>query len=124
MGVSHYAWSTSPLRRYVDLVNQRQLIACVRNEAAPYAGNDADLFAVVSAFDAAYGAYAEFQERMERYWSLRWLRQEGLQRIVASTIRGDVLRLAGLAVRHAPAGPARTAARPATRARHRRDRPC
>ena len=96
MGVSHYAWSTSPLRRYVDLVNQRQLIACVRNEAAPYAGNDADLFAIVSAFDAAYGAYAEFQERMERYWSLRWLRQEGRQRVVASTIRGDVLRLAGL----------------------------
>ena len=96
MGVSHYAWSTSPLRRYVDLVNQRQLIACVRNESAPYAGNDADLFAIVSAFDAAYSAYAEFQERMERYWSLRWLQQEGLQRVVASVIRGDVLRLAGL----------------------------
>jgi exoribonuclease-2 len=60
MGVSHYAWSTSPLRRYVDLVNQRQLIACVRNEAALYAGNDADLFAIVSAFDAAYGR-AEFR---------------------------------------------------------------
>ena len=84
------------MRRYVDLVNQRQLIACVRNESAPYAGNDADLFAIVSAFDAAYGAYAEFQERMERYWSLRWLQQEGLHRVVASVIRGDVLRLAGL----------------------------
>ena len=124
MGVSHYAWSTSPLRRYVDLVNQRQLIACVRNEAVPYAGNDADLFAVVSAFDAAYGAYAEFQERMERYWSLRWLRQEGLQRICG---QHDPWRRAAsgrTSLRHAPAGSARTAARPATRARYRRDRPC
>jgi exoribonuclease-2 len=96
MGVSHYAWSSSPLRRYVDLVNQRQLIACIRNDPAPYAANDADLFAIVSAFDAAYGAYAEFQERMERYWGLRWLRQEDVRRMTASVIRGDVLRLSGI----------------------------
>jgi len=50
-------------------VNQRQLIACIRNDPAPYVASDADLFAIVSAFDAAYGAYAEFQERMERYWA-------------------------------------------------------
>jgi len=96
MGVSHYAWSSSPLRRYVDLVNQRQLIACIRNESPPYATNDADLFAIVSAFDAAYGAYAAFQERMERYWSLRWLQQENIQRIEAAVVRGDLLRIAGL----------------------------
>ncbi|HQR19875.1 MAG TPA: RNB domain-containing ribonuclease [Burkholderiaceae bacterium] len=96
MGVSHYAWSSSPLRRYVDLVNQRQLIACVRDEAPPYGASDADLFAVVSSFDAAYVAYAEFQERMERYWGLRWLRQEDVRRIEATVIRGDVLRLTGI----------------------------
>lgn len=96
LGVSHYAWSSSPLRRYVDLVNQRQLVACIRGEPAPYAAGDADLFAIVSAFDAAYGAYAEFQERMERYWGLRWLRQENVSRIPASVIRGDVLRLSGI----------------------------
>jgi exoribonuclease-2 len=33
---------------------------------------------------------------MERYWSLRWLRQEGVTRIGATVLRGDVLRLAGL----------------------------
>jgi exoribonuclease II len=96
LGVSHYAWSSSPLRRYVDLVNQRQLVACIRDEPAPYAAGDADLFAIVSAFDAAYGAYAEFQERMERYWGLRWLRQEDVRRIGATVIRGDVLRLSGI----------------------------
>ena len=31
MGVAQYAWATSPLRRYVDLVNQWQLIACARH---------------------------------------------------------------------------------------------
>jgi exoribonuclease-2 len=96
MGVSHYAWSSSPLRRYVDLVNQRQLIALAAGAPTPYAANDAELFAVVSGFDAAYTAYAEFQERMERYWSLRWLHQEDVTRIGATVLRGDVLRLAGL----------------------------
>lgn len=96
IGVDHYAWSTSPLRRYVDLVNQRQLVAAARGEPAPYAANDADLFAVVSGFDAAYTAYADFQYRMERYWCLRWLQQENVRRIGATVIRGDVLRLDGL----------------------------
>lgn len=96
MGVSHYAWSSSPLRRYVDLVNQRQLIACLRGIPAPYGANDAELFAIVSGFDAAYGAYAEFQQRMERYWSQRWMRQEEVTRIGATVIRGDLLRLEGL----------------------------
>ncbi len=93
IGVEQYVWSTSPLRRYVDLVNQRQLVALATGRPAPYAGNDAELFSVVSGFDAAYTAYAEFQQRMERYWCLRWLRQNGLRRVAASVLRGDVVRI-------------------------------
>ncbi|MGH6609986.1 MAG: RNB domain-containing ribonuclease, partial [Burkholderiaceae bacterium] len=96
IGVEHYAWCTSPIRRYVDLVNQRQLIACLNGEPAPYASNDAELFGVVSGFESAYGAYAEFQQKMERYWSLRWLEQEHIERINATVLRGDVLRVDGL----------------------------
>lgn len=96
IGVDHYAWSTSPLRRYVDLVNQRQLIACARGEVPPYRAKDADLFSIVSGFEALYGAYADFQQRMERYWALRWLRQERSERINATVIKGDVLRVDGM----------------------------
>jgi len=96
IGVDHYAWSTSPLRRYVDLVNQRQLIACALGQAAPYRGKDADLFSIVTGFEALYGAYADFQQRMERYWGLRWLRQERVDRITANVIKGDVLRVDGM----------------------------
>ena len=58
MGVAQYAWATSPLRRYVDLVNQWQLIACARHGktaalAAPFRANDINLHAIVSDFDAA-----------------------------------------------------------------------
>ena len=93
MGVPHYTWCTSPLRRYVDLVNQQQLIAAVRGEAPPYPANDADLYGIVSSFDALYTLYAEFQERLERYWCLRWLQQEGTTRIGATVLKPDLLRI-------------------------------
>jgi exoribonuclease R len=37
LGVKQYAWSSSPLRRYVDLLNQWQLIACLNGETPPFA---------------------------------------------------------------------------------------
>ena len=96
IGVAQYSWCTSPLRRYVDLVNQQQLIAAVRGEPAPYATNDAELFGIVSAFDAAYASYAEFQERLERYWCIRWLEQGAVSRIGATVLKPDLIRLDGL----------------------------
>jgi exoribonuclease-2 len=96
IGVAHYAWSTSPLRRYVDLVNQRQLIAVALERAPAYAANDADVFAIVSGFDSAYTGYADFQARLERYWCLRWLQQENVRRIGAAVVKDDLLRIDGL----------------------------
>ena len=36
IGVKSYAWSTSPLRRYTDLVTHRLLKACLDGSSAPY----------------------------------------------------------------------------------------
>jgi len=94
LGVSQYMWTTSPLRRYVDLVNQRQVLAVLAGDKPPFGRNDAELFSVIGAFDARYGAYLEFQQRMERYWCLRWVRQQGLRRAAAVTVRADLVRLA------------------------------
>jgi len=98
LGVAQYAWSTSPLRRYVDLVNQWQLLACCQHGVAaklvaPFKPKDADLYAVVQGFDDTYSAYADHQNRMERFWCLRWLQQEKRDRAVASVIKGDLVRL-------------------------------
>ena len=97
IGVKCYAWSTSPLRRYTDLVNQWQIIACVRHGgaaalAAPFKPKDTALLAVISAFDAAYSAYNAHQSTMERFWSLRFLQQQGLSEIPATVIKEGVVR--------------------------------
>ncbi|MFH0933920.1 MAG: RNB domain-containing ribonuclease, partial [Pseudomonadota bacterium] len=92
-GVAHYAWSSSPLRRYEDLVNQRQIISVLRGEPPAYARNDATLFAILSGFDTAYTAYAEFQREMERYWCLRWLLQENIKQVPATVLRENLVKL-------------------------------
>ena len=97
MGVAQYTWSTSPLRRYVDLVNQWQIIACARHGhtaalAAPFRPKDASLFSVISAFDAAYAAYNDFQRSIERYWALRWLAQNGVTELEASVMKDGLVR--------------------------------
>jgi len=92
LGVAQYAWSSSPIRRYVDLVNQRQLIAHVKGEAVPYP-NPADLFEVMRSFELAYDAYAEFQRGMERYWCLRYLLQENLSHVTGRVLRENLVRL-------------------------------
>ncbi|OUM02329.1 ribonuclease catalytic domain-containing protein [Variovorax sp. JS1663] len=92
LGVKSYAWSTSPLRRYTDLVNQWQIIAAARHGrtaalAAPFKPKDADLFSILSGFDAAYSAYNAHQAGMERFWTLKYLVQEGIAELEATLIK-------------------------------------
>ncbi|EWS56020.1 MULTISPECIES: RNB domain-containing ribonuclease [unclassified Methylibium] len=97
MGVKQYTWATSPLRRYVDLVNQWQIIACARHGrtaalAAPFKPKDAELFSVISGFDAAYTAYNQFQNGLERYWTMRHLEQAGLTELEAAVMKDGLVR--------------------------------
>ena len=92
IGVPSYAWSTSPLRRYTDLVNQWQLIASVRHGAtaalaAPFKPKDAELFGIITAFESAYSAYNTHQASMERFWTLQYLRQNSLAELDATVIK-------------------------------------
>ncbi len=92
IGVKSYVWATSPLRRYTDLVNQWQIIACARNGAtaalvAPFKPKDAELFSIISGFDAAYSAYNGYQAGMERYWTLKYLAQNHISDLTATVMK-------------------------------------
>ena len=92
IGVKSYAWATSPLRRYVDLVNQWQVIACARHGktaalAAPFKPKDAELFAIISSFEGTYSAYNAYQSSMERLWTLKYLQQNAIAELDATVIR-------------------------------------
>ena len=96
LGVAQYAWTSSPLRRYVDHVNQRQLLALLQREPPPFARRSPELIEIARRFENTYDAYNEFQRGMERYWVLRYFEQEGMTRFAASVIREDLVRAANL----------------------------
>jgi exoribonuclease II len=96
LGVAYYTWTSSPLRRYVDLLNQRQLIAWSRGEPPPYGARSEHLLTAMRDFEQAYEAYAEFQRSMERYWCLRWLLQEGVTLTTAELMRDNVAKIGDL----------------------------
>lgn len=93
LGVECYAWSSSPLRRYCDLLNQWQLIALLQGEPPPFPAKSAELLAAMRDFELTYAAYAEFQRGMERYWCLRWLLQQGEPAVLAQVLRESLVRL-------------------------------
>lgn len=93
LGVSCYAWMSSPLRRYVDLVNQWQLIAALGGQRAPYSRNSDALLAALRAFEVTYARYDEHQRAMETYWVLRWLEQEAIRSLEAVVLRENLVRL-------------------------------
>jgi exoribonuclease II len=97
IGVPSYAWSTSPLRRYTDMVNQWQIISCIKNGktaplVAPFKPKDADLFSIISNFDTTYSAYNQYQNGMERYWTLKYLQQNNITELNASLFKENMVR--------------------------------
>lgn len=101
IGVDYYAWCTSPLRRYVDLVNQRQLLTLAEHGVsaalvAPYQPRDDDLFAVIGGFESQYATWSDYQRQMERYWCLRWLAQQQVTECRGSLIRDNLVRLSDI----------------------------
>jgi exoribonuclease-2 len=96
LGVAQYAWCTSPLRRAVDLINQRQLIAMLKKEPSPYNAQDGKLNVIIRNFDQTYNAYSEFQTRIERYWCLQYLIQEKLTEVTATVWRENLVRIDGM----------------------------
>src|SRR3954471_14600080 len=96
LGIACYAWMSSPLRRYVDLVNQWQLAASLLGRRPPFTRTSEGLLTAMRAFEITYARYDEHQRVMETYWSLRWLMQEGREDVQGSVIRENLVRLEGM----------------------------
>jgi exoribonuclease-2 len=96
LGVSCYAWMTSPLRRYIDLVNQWQLSASLAGRRPPFARNSEVLLTAMRAYEITHARYDEHQRAMEHYWCLRWLVQERIESADAVVVREGTVRFEGM----------------------------
>lgn len=96
LGVSCYSWMTSPLRRYVDLVNQWQLAASLEGRRPPFTRNAEALLTAIRAYEVTHARYDEHQRAMEHYWCLRWLVQERVSAADGVVVREGTVRLDGM----------------------------
>ncbi len=81
------------MRRYVDFINQRQLVALLRGETPPYTRESESLQTFMRDFEATYEIYGDFQRSMERYWCLRWLLQEKIEMTGAQVLKENLVKL-------------------------------
>jgi exoribonuclease-2 len=79
------------------MVNQWQIISCIKNGktaplVAPFKPKDADLFSIISNFDNTYSAYNQYQNGVERYWTLKYLQQNNISELNASLFKENMVR--------------------------------
>ncbi len=86
IGVPAYVQVTSPLRRYGDLLAQRQLLAALRHQPRPHTG--AEIEAIMRHTDDAQALRRQIQRRGDRYFKLVWLAQRG----IGTTLLGQIVR--------------------------------
>lgn len=89
LGIQSYGQITSPVRRYTDLVNQRQLRSLVLNEPPPY--DAAALREIISECSEAQQRGRLLGRETKRFWLLKYLEQQYRDRkaLEAVVIRKD-----------------------------------
>ncbi len=102
IGLDFYAQLSSPIRRYADLVLQRQLLGALANhdhEAPIY--NVDELLAVLAGAENAEASGRELERRAKRYWILRYLERHAQDGPILAyvTREGQSAELADFAVR-------------------------
>jgi exoribonuclease-2 len=89
LGVDCYAQVTSPIRRYTDLVNQRQLVAYLQGEPLPYSKDDIE-DVLIGCSDGLQRARVMSRET-HRFWILKYLKRKADRReqITGTVVRND-----------------------------------
>ena len=100
IGLDFYAQLSSPIRRYADLVLQRQLIGALSDHATPTYTVD-ELLAVLAVAENAEASGRELERRAKRYWILRYLERHANDTPLLAyvTREGQSAELADFAVR-------------------------
>jgi len=87
-GLQCYAQLSSPIRRYADLVLQRQLVGALTESSGPPYDADA-ILAVLANTENAEAEAKELERRARRYWTLLYLRRHAVGRELAATVTRD-----------------------------------
>jgi exoribonuclease-2 len=100
-GVGHdcYSQLSSPIRRYMDLALQRQLLSAIADRHSTVYGAD-ELLGLLAAAENAETEGRELERRAKRYWILRYLQGHLMGQPLEATVqRGSTAELESFAIR-------------------------
>lgn len=81
LGLPVYTTLSSPIRRYLDIVSQRQLLAALCNQPLPYSRES--LEDLLTVLEPALRRAAVLKSKRSRYWLLKYLSQRLGQKMAA-----------------------------------------
>jgi exoribonuclease II len=84
LGADFYTQLTSPIRRYTDLIMQRQLAAYLQERPLPYEAEE--LMAVISAAEAVNADVRDVQRQAENYWLHLYVENIFLEKTLEATV--------------------------------------
>jgi exoribonuclease-2 len=87
LGLDAYVHVTSPIRRYIDLVNQRQLMARLEGQSEFYRAKE--LAEAGAQVDTSLGEARTIQRDRTRYWLMKYIRQEKIKELEAVVVKVD-----------------------------------
>lgn len=90
LGVDNYTHATSPIRRYLDLVMQRQLGAVLAGQAPPF--GEAELKDYAMRVEPVVRKGMKIRQARQRYWLTRWLEARGSEPLEALVMEHQVKR--------------------------------
>jgi len=100
IGLDFYAQLSSPIRRYADLVLQRQMLGALSAQTPAIYTVD-ELLTVLAGAENAEASGRELERRAKRYWILRYLERHAMDTSLLAyvTREGQSAELADFAVR-------------------------
>ncbi len=84
LGLTAYTQSSSPIRRYQDLVTQRQLTALLSGQPIPH--DRAELLQILAHAETAEVEIRQIEERSTQYWLLQYLAHEKLNEVLPAVV--------------------------------------
>lgn len=90
LGLAAYTQLTSPIRRYADLVIQRQFAAHAQGLTAPYEREE--LLEIIAAAESAEREIRAIEQQSDRRWLLEYMKQDLLDRPLRGTVIDTVGR--------------------------------
>jgi exoribonuclease-2 len=84
LGLSAYTQVSSPIRRYADLVTQRQFAAMLQQKPIPHTPDE--LLRVIAAAEGAESEIRSLEERSTTYWLLKYLAREKKGTVMNATV--------------------------------------